>query len=167
MRHRVFGRKLSRDTDERRRLFAGLARDLFLNDRLQTTVAKAKAVQPMVDKLITTAKTGGNLAYRRILKIFDDKRVTMRVLEYAKTRFDKRVSGYTRLYKIGTRRGDGAEVVLMRFVDELVTPEPVRMKDKVTKMDGGEKKDVKPARGVRGKRAPKATVQSKKRTKKS
>jgi large subunit ribosomal protein L17 len=161
MRHRYYGSKLSRNTGERRRLFEGLVRDLFLYDRLQTTAAKAKAVQPMIDKLITTAKTGGNLAYRRVLGIFDDKQVTVRVLEYAKTRFDKRTSGFTRIYKVGPRAGDGTEVVLMRFVDEAVTPEPQPRQDK------GSAKHVKSESKVAENKVPIAKKLSKTRTKKA
>ena len=122
MRHSVFGRKLSRTKNERRRLFWGLLRDLVLRGKIETTKAKAKAVQPLIEKLITKAKKGTGAA-RRIERIIPDKKVVKSLLDQAATRFAKRTSGYTRIVKLGSRLGDNTETVFLEFVDEEVRVE--------------------------------------------
>lgn len=126
MRHGVGGRKLSRTIDERRRLFLILTRFLFLHGSLKTTLAKAKAIQPMVEKLITKAKKGDNASLNQIHKKLADKPTVETLLEWAKTRFSKRSSGFTRIMKLGMRVGDGGEEVMLTFVDELPVVETVK-----------------------------------------
>lgn len=129
MRHRVFGKQLSRTKNERCRLLQGLARELILRGSITTTIAKAKAVQPMVEKLVTHAKKGSAASIKKVLA---DWR-TMRMLRSdAKTRFGKRTSGYTRIIKLASRAGDSAQEVMLAFVDPRVIPEkkPVEKKTK-------------------------------------
>lgn len=152
MRHKVYGKKLSRGTDERRRLFTGLARELFLNDSLRTTITKAKAVQSMIDRLITRAKSGDDQSRRYVMKVLTDKKTSDSVLAQAKTRFHTRMSGFTRIYKLGPRRGDASEVALLRFVDEYVPPKPLLPKGNDDKKKP-KKKDEKPLKA--GSRAQK------------
>jgi large subunit ribosomal protein L17 len=138
MRHSVFGRKLSRTSDERKRLFTVLVRDIFKRDRIVTTIAKAKAVQPIVEKLITKAKAGGEINRRRIQALFSDRVLTDRLLDEAKTRFAKRNSGYTRIIKLGKRLGDATDTVLFSFVDDRVITEviaPKKEKQAITKKE--------------------------------
>ena len=117
MRHAVFGRKLSRTVDERRRLFMILLRSLFGSGKIVTTVAKAKAVRPMAEKLITKAKNATSSDMRQIRKVLAD-RVTVGILmDWAKTRFTKRTSGFTRMVRVGRRLGDASETVELSFVD--------------------------------------------------
>lgn len=109
MRHGVFGRKLSRNTNERKRLFTVLTQQLVVYGGITTTLAKAKAVQPMVEKLITKSKKEKG---------------------WALARFPNRKSGYTRIVKLGTRYGDGAEQVKFSFVDpkpEVKVEEPKKV----------------------------------------
>ena len=154
MRHSVFGRKLSRTNDERKRLFAGLVRDMFLRDKIITSIAKAKAAAPIVEKLITKAKAGGEVNRRQVEAFLSDRFLATRLLEETKTRFGSRTSGYTRITKLGKRMGDNTDTALLSFVDERVKTEvvaPVAVKkEKETK----EKTVKKPA----GKKAAKKTA---------
>ena len=125
MRHSVYGRKLSRTKNERRRLFAGLVRDLFIRDGIVTTLAKAKAVQPIVEKLITKAKTGTEFKRRQVDAVVTDRQLTASIFEAAKTRFANRTSGFTRIIKLGKKRGDATDTALLSFVDERVVVETI------------------------------------------
>lgn len=128
MRHSVFGRKLSRTKNERRRLFAGLLRDLILHNSISTSVAKAKAVQPIVDKLITKAKTGTDANRRNVTAVLMDRRLTDILFDDAKTRFAVRASGYTRIIKLGKRKSDATQMGMLSFVDEKVVVEQIAPK---------------------------------------
>lgn len=144
MRHSVFGKKLSRTANERQQLFAGLVHDLFLRDAITTTLAKAKAVQPIVERLITKAKDGSDGARRRVLRIMDDRALVNRLFEEAKTRFSGRTSGYTRIIKLGKRLGDATDTAMLSFVDERVVTEVVAPKKEEAKAAPAEK-PVKPS----------------------
>lgn len=138
MNHRVFGRKLSRSTDERQRLFGGLVVDLLTHGSVQTTIAKAKSIQGMVDKLITTAKKGTQASYRKVLGILNNGNLAHQLMGDAKTRFSSRTSGYTRIIRVGRRVGDAADVVILSLVDAVVPSEVVMTPKPVVK----EKKSV-------------------------
>ena len=120
MRHRVAGRKLSRTKNERRRLLVGLTREIIVHGSIKTTLAKARAVQPMIEKLITRAKVGSGGALISIKKTLSDWRSTKLLLDDVKMRFSRRSSGFTRIVKLGTRAGDNAQAVLLSFVDARV-----------------------------------------------
>lgn len=123
MRHSVFGRKLSRTKNERRRLFAGLTRDLLTRDRIVTTIAKAKAVQPLIEKLITLAREGSEVSRRRVMAVLTDRPITDKLFDQAKSRFTARTSGFTRIIKAGVRQGDATKTAILSFVDEPVVVE--------------------------------------------
>ncbi len=131
-------RKLSRTKNERRRLFQGLARDLILRGSIKTTLAKAKAVQPQVEKLVTLAKKG---SLRGVEKILASRDIEKTLLADVKTRFAKRSSGFTRIIKLGKRLGDATEEVLLQFVDARETAEAV--KPKTVEAKKPERKSVK------------------------
>lgn len=126
MRHSVFGRKLSRTKNERRRLLQGLARDLIFRGMIRTTISKAKAVQPLVEKLITRAKKNGAGSIIAIKRVLSDKETEKFLFADAGTRFKTRGSGFTRIVRLGPRMGDAAEEVLLQFVDERVVAEVVK-----------------------------------------
>lgn len=136
MRHSVFGRKLSRTKNERRRLFAGLTRDLLVRDRIVTTLAKAKAVQPLVEKLVTLAREGSETSRRRAIAVLTDRPLTDTLFAQAKSRFVSRTSGFTRIIKSAVRRGDATQTAILSFVDE-------RIETPVEKPKKGETKKVK------------------------
>jgi len=118
MRHAYFGRKLSRTKNERRSLLRNLARDLFLKGSLHTTLAKAKAVQPFVEKLITVAKKGTDRKKQEVMQELPYKDVVKKLFLDAETRFASRTSGFTSIVKLGTRMGDNSQTVLLRLVDQ-------------------------------------------------
>lgn len=131
MRHSYFGKQLSRTHNERQRLLSGLARDVIVKGNLLTTLTKAKAVQSLVEKLISKAKRAAQSDLIRIRQELHDGKVVKKLLEDAKSRFANRQSGFTRIVKMGARRGDAAEMVWFGFVDEqVVTGEVVKEKKK-------------------------------------
>ena len=111
-----------------------LAREVISHGQIKTTRSKAKAVQPMVEKLVTNAKKGNK---REILKKLADEASVKLLMSWAQERFANRNSGFTRIIKLGPRSGDGAEEVLFSFVDPAPTAEVKPVEKKV------EKKEVK------------------------
>lgn len=120
MRHRIAGRSLSRDKDHRRALFRNLIMELLRHERIETTEAKAKAVRADVEKMITLAKRGDLHARRLVLRTVLDKDVVEKLFEKLGPRYKDRPGGYTRMFKVGPRQGDGAPIVIMELVDREV-----------------------------------------------
>lgn len=98
-------------------MLGGLAADLFTHERLKTTVAKAKALRPVAERLITFAKRGDVHARRQVLKVVPDRDVVHRLFEEIAPRFADREGGYTRILKLGPRKGDGAEMAQIELVE--------------------------------------------------
>ncbi|MBI4065271.1 50S ribosomal protein L17 [Candidatus Gottesmanbacteria bacterium] len=160
MRHKYFGSKLSRTKNERRRLLQGLARDIIVRGSIKTTLAKAKAVQPLVEKLVTSAKKGDSAALRSLDQILAQKSLKKLLLSDVETRFGKRSSGFTRIVKLGQRRGDASEVVILQFVDERVKSSViVPNKDSINISDKSDKNQSKKETKIIAKRGrPKKKV---------
>lgn len=133
MKHGYFGRKLGRNKDERKQLFRNLSRELIMHGRIHTTFAKAKSIQPMVEKLITQVKKATNGALREAHKTLSDRIALTTLTDMTKTRFGSRTSGYTRVVKLGTRKGDASEMVYLEFVDAAPVKEAVNV-PKTTKV---------------------------------
>ena len=117
MRHRVRGRKLGRTTAHRKALFRNQLTALFTHDRIVTTLAKAKELRPLAERMVTLAGTGSLPARRKVLTMVPDKEVARRLFEEIAPRFTDRPGGYTRVMRLGRRRGDGAELAIIEFVD--------------------------------------------------
>ena len=117
MRHRVAHRKLSRTTEHRLSLLRNMAASLITHERIRTTVAKAKELRPFVEKLVTLGKRDSLHARRRALSILSSKTVVRRLFSDVSPRFSERPGGYTRILKLGPRRGDGAPMAFIEFVD--------------------------------------------------
>lgn len=117
MRHRVAGRHLKRDSSHRKALFRNLITELFRHERIETTEAKAKAIRADAEKLITLAKRGDVHARRLAARTITDPDVTKKLFDTLGARYKERPGGYTRLFKVGPRLGDAAEVVIMELVD--------------------------------------------------
>jgi large subunit ribosomal protein L17 len=117
MRHRNYGKKLSRNTEHRRALLRNLVTSLIQRERIETTVAKAKAARPLAEWMITLGKRG-NLAARRQAASYLLQPSAVKFLfdELAK-RYAERAGGYTRLVHAGWRRGDGADLAVLELVD--------------------------------------------------
>jgi large subunit ribosomal protein L17 len=116
MRHRVAGRKFGRNTNQRKALLRNLAVSLILNERITTTEAKAKTIRPVVEKLVTMSRDDTEHHRRVVMARLADERATAKLFDIIGPRFDGQPGGYTRIYKIGTRRGDGAPVSMIEFV---------------------------------------------------
>lgn len=118
MLHRVAGKKLGRTSNQRKALFRGLANSFILHEKIVTTEAKAKAVRPMIEKLITRSKTNSIHARRMLLKELVSENTVAKMLEVVGPKFKERSGGYTRLIKIGARAGDRAPMVALSFVED-------------------------------------------------
>jgi len=117
MRHRRDRHKLSRSASHRKALFMNLSREVISHERIQTTEAKAKAVKPEVEKLITLAKRGDLHARRQAMaRLGQDKFVVYKLFEEIAPRYTERNGGYTRILKLGPRRSDSTEMVYLELV---------------------------------------------------
>src|SRR5918911_1634087 len=117
MRHQKTRHKLSRSASHRRALLRGLAKEVIDHERIQTTEAKAKAVKPEVEKLITLAKRGDQHARRQAMsQLGQDKFVVYKLFEEIAPRYADRPGGYTRILKLGPRQSDATEMVYLELV---------------------------------------------------
>lgn len=128
MRKRVYGRRLSRDTNERKALFRSLATALITYGRIDTTEAKAKAVRPWVEKLVTRARVAKESNKRLLLAEIPNEKIIDRLISAVGPAFSNRPGGYTRITRIGPRAGDNAPVVRLEFVEEIKEPKVVKVK---------------------------------------
>ncbi len=117
MRHLSSGRKLNRNSSHRIALARSQATALLRHGRIKTTLVKAKNLQPFVEKLITTARGGDLHARRLVLRDIHDLDVVRSLMDDIAPRFAERKGGYTRIYRLGTRRGDGTQEALIELVD--------------------------------------------------
>src|SRR3989454_8219589 len=120
MKHRVAGRKLGRTSAHRLAVLRNLSTDLCRHERIRTTLMKAKELRPFAEKLITVGKRGEVFARRRVARHIHDSTVARKLVETLSTRFAERPGGYTRIIKLGPRRGDSAEMAIV----ELIGSEP-------------------------------------------
>jgi large subunit ribosomal protein L17 len=117
MRHARAGKKLGRDSAHRKALYSNLAGALLEHGRIQTTEAKAKAVKPFAEKMITLGKRGDLSARRKALSELRSPDVVSHLFAEIAPRFAERPGGYTRIVKLGQRQGDAAEMVYLELVD--------------------------------------------------
>ena len=118
MRHRAKHKQLSRTASHRRALLANMATSLFRHDRIETTEAKAKALRPYAERLITLARRGDLHARRLVERKIKDREVTHRLFAELGKRFAARPGGYTRIVKLRHRPGDGADVARIELLSE-------------------------------------------------
>ena len=117
MRHGMLGRKLGRDSSHRKAMYANLACSLIEHGRIRTTEAKAKAVKPYVEKIITLGRRGDLHARRQALSELHSQEIVHQLFSDVGPRMADRPGGYTRILKLGTRLGDAAEMVYLELVD--------------------------------------------------
>jgi large subunit ribosomal protein L17 len=121
MRHQKAGKKLKRDLSARRALLRGLVTNVIEEERITTTVPKAKAAKPLVEKMITLAKRDTLHARRQAASFLMKPEAVQKLFEKIGPRFHQREGGYTRIVKLGWRKGDGAETAKLELVgSELV-----------------------------------------------
>lgn len=116
MRHGRAGRKLNRNSSARVALARAQATALLREGRIQTTLTKAKELRPYVEKLITTAKGGDLHARRLVARDIHDNDVVRKVMDEVAPKYADRPGGYTRILRVGTRRGDGVTMALIELV---------------------------------------------------
>jgi large subunit ribosomal protein L17 len=154
MRHNVFGRKLNRDHNHRKALFRNLIASLVEYGSITTTMAKAKSVQAMADKLMTKAKVGDVHNQRMIGRFLTKRALVGKMVNELAPLTKSRTSGFTRIIKADFRRGDQAEMVKLEWVDKVVAqPEP---KEKPAKVAA----KTQSTKAQKTTKAPKTTAQA-------
>ncbi len=117
MRHRIAGRRLSRTSEHRLALMRNMSTSLFDKERIRTTLQKAKELRSFAEKLITLSKKESLHARRLVLRHVHDKVVVSKLFDTLSARYSQRPGGYTRIIKLGPRRGDNAEMAIIELVD--------------------------------------------------
>ena len=118
MRHKVKKKHFDRTKEQRLALYRSLARALIMEERIETSLQKAKALRPFVEKLITLGKKGDLTARRRALALLPDRKVIKKLFEEVAPRFENRNGGYTRIIKLpDKRKGDGCELAIIELVE--------------------------------------------------
>jgi len=116
MRHNKSGYKLKRDIGARKALFKGLVTSVIEHERVVTTVPKAKAIKPLVDRMITLGKEDTLHARREAARVLYTPASVKKLFDTLATRFGQRNGGYTRIVRLGPRKGDGAEQAMIELV---------------------------------------------------
>ncbi len=147
MRHRVSFRKLSRTHEHRRALLRNLVTSLFLHERIETTVAKAKEARRVAERMITFAKRGDLSARRHVDSYLFDEDATKKLFDTIAPWYKERAGGYTRIIRKGRRLGDAGEIAVF----ELVKSEAQKADDRKRRIEAAEAKDLAKAEG--GKKA--------------
>ena len=117
MRHGKKIAKLGRTSSHRKAMLGNMVTSLFEHEAIRTTDTRAKELRRTADRLITLAKRGDLHARRQILRVIPNKRVVAKIIESLATRYRTRNGGYTRIVKLGPRRGDAAEMCIIELVD--------------------------------------------------
>ena len=118
MRHKVRGKKLSRNSSQRKALFKSLINSLFINGAIETTESKAKVIRSLVDKLISKGKKG-TLNSRRLISAFlQNKKAVNKIVDEFSPLFTKRNGGFSRMTRLGKRRGDDAMMVKLELIEK-------------------------------------------------
>ena len=110
------GRRLGGSAGHQRHILSNLAQELFWDEKVTTTVAKAKMLRPYAEKMITRARNGTLHDRRTILRDIEDTEVVTRLFDEVAPRYRERPGGYTRIVRLGPRRGDGVEMALIELV---------------------------------------------------
>lgn len=137
MRHKVAGRKFGRTANQRKALLRGVVSSLFEHQRIETTVAKAKAVKGIAEKLVTFGKRGDLHAKRMVLSFIPNRTVVAKLFSEIAPRFLNRNGGYLRIIKTRLRVNDRAPMAILEFIDYN------EIKDKVTVQKENKKAETK------------------------
>lgn len=166
MRHRVAGRKLSRHTQHRELMFRNMLVSLLEHERIKTTLSKAKELRGWADKIITLGKKGNLHARRRAFALLRDKGTVKKLFDEIAPRLKEREGGYTRIYKMGWRQGDGAPLSLVELVT-FSSPEekkksPVKKAKEVLAKVAPKRKGKEEKKEQKGKKGEKEAFKEKK-----
>ncbi|HUL38114.1 MAG TPA: 50S ribosomal protein L17 [Thermodesulfobacteriota bacterium] len=132
MRHRVAGRKLSRHTQHRELMFRNMLTSLLQYERIETTLAKGKELRGWADRIISLGKKGTLHARRRAFALLRNKEIVKKLFDEIAPKFKDREGGYTRVYRLGWRQGDGAPLSLVELVT-YASPEEKKKKSPIKK----------------------------------
>lgn len=159
MQHNRAGRKLRRTTPHRLAMFSNQLASLMTHERIETTLSKAKELRPLAERLITTAKNDGVAARRRVYRWIPDRTTVARVFETLAPRFVDRPGGYTRILRLGARKGDAAEAAILEFVDykfepKEKAPRKESLSDRARRATGGRVETVRKEKAEGGEGAP-------------
>jgi len=148
MMHNRAGRKLRRTTAHRLAMFSNQLESLMTHERIQTTLAKAKELRPLAERLITTAKQDDVVSRRRVARWIPDRSTVKKVFEKLAPRFVGQPGGYTRILHLGARRGDAAEAAILEFVDYKFEvkekgPKKESLSDRARRASGGRVETVR------------------------
>lgn len=116
MRHRVKGKKLDRKKEPREAMLKNLASSIIIYEKVKTTEAKAKAVKPMLEKIITISLNGDLASRRRLIALLPQPMAVKKAMEILGPRYKDRRGGYLRIVKLGKRQGDGADIAQIGLV---------------------------------------------------
>ena len=130
--HRVAGKKLNRNTKQRKALFKGLANSVIIYEKVETTEAKAKAVKPFIEKLVTKSKENSVNSRRELNARLGMTNAVDKLLEVVGPTFKDRPGGYLRITKLNPRAGDSAKMAVIEFVEEVSAPKKVKTKQQKT-----------------------------------
>jgi large subunit ribosomal protein L17 len=154
MRHRKKGKKLSRDTAHRIALFRNLIANLILHEEIETTLAKAKVIKRLTDKLIAKAKKSDSLHNKRLIHSYlQNKKAVKKIFEKLTKRFEDRQSGFTRISRLGARRGDSAMMAKIELIkkpktkNQKLKTKNKKFKTKKTEKIAQKKTDTTKAKG--------------------
>jgi len=172
MKHRVAGRKLGRTTEHRVAMLRNLSNELFAKEKIHTTLAKAKELRPFAERLVTISKRGTLHARRQVLRHIHDRVVVSKLFDTLSARYDQRPGGYTRIIKLGPRRGDHAEMALIELVgsegsEQVEEAVSAPAKKKTTKKKATKKKTAAKKAGKKKTAKKKATKKKTAKKKKS
>ena len=157
MRKRIFGRRLKRDTNERKALFRSLMHGMILHGRITTTEAKAKSIQGALEKMVTLVRSGEEAAKSLALSRLANEKVVEKLVSEIAPKFVSRPGGYTRILKVGPRVKDGAKMVLMTWVEEVS-----RTSFKEPKRNAGKKIKSSPKIAEKKEKTKKSSTKAKK-----
>ena len=118
MRHQIKGKKLNRNTSQRKALFRNLLQALFLHEEIKTTLTKAKVIKRLADKLISKAKNKSLSVRRQILAFLPDKKIARKLMDDIGPRFKERKSGFTKLLRTNRRKGDNVIMAKIELIEK-------------------------------------------------
>ena len=117
LRHKISGKQFGRASGPRRAMFRIMVTDLLRHGQIKTTIAKAKAIRPLTEKMVSLGKSGTLHDRRQAAAFITDKSVLKAVFDEIAPRFEERNGGYTRITRLGVRAGDAAEMALIELID--------------------------------------------------
>jgi large subunit ribosomal protein L17 len=118
MRHNKSGRRLGRKPDHRQHMMHNMVTSFFENEKITTTVTRAKELRKLVDRMITLGKRGDLHARRQALRVIRDQKVVAKLFEMIAPRYSERPGGYTRIIRLENRQGDNAPMAIIELVEE-------------------------------------------------